>query len=119
MREKEAVRRYKMMRSATYSSTVPHHLTHGYQMEGVTKEKKGDKSGEEVKEKAEDGKEEKEKEKEKEERGDDDDIPCRVTVVGDDDQSIYSFRGATPSVFSRFKHDYPTFVFFLLSLLKF
>ena len=29
--------------------------------------------------------------------------PIGITVVGDDDQSIYSFRGAQPHVFQAFK----------------
>lgn len=29
-----------------------------------------------------------------------------VTVVGDDAQSIYRFRGSTPGVFAAFQHEY-------------
>ncbi|EOH92071.1 ATP-dependent helicase [Enterococcus villorum] len=41
--------------------------------------------------------------------------PIKLIVVGDDDQSIYGFRGSEPSYIKHFDQDYPTKTLFLLT----
>lgn len=41
--------------------------------------------------------------------------PIKLIVVGDDDQSIYGFRGSEPSYIKNFDREYPTKTLFLLT----
>ncbi len=43
------------------------------------------------------------------------DSPIKLIVVGDDDQSIYGFRGSEPSYIKNFDQEYPTKTLFLLT----
>lgn len=43
------------------------------------------------------------------------DSPIKLIIVGDDDQSIYGFRGSEPDYLKQFEKEYPTKTLFLLT----